>query len=381
MLKPHGGKLTNRILKGENRKKAIKAATSLEKLEISKTIATDTENIAKGTFSPLHGFMNQEELENVLNHKRLLNDLPWTIPIVLDVPEEKAKNLREGDDLALYFQNKPLALVHLEQKYKFNKEEFAKKAFGTLDTAHPGVTKTRQMGNILLAGKIDLINEPKGPYDRYKLSPMETRVLFKEKDWRTIVGFQTRNPPHLGHEYVQKTALTFVDGVFINPVIGKKKKGDFKDEAILKAYNVLIENYYLKDRAVMSILPFEMRYAGPREAIFHAIIRKNFGCTHFIVGRDHAGIGNYYGPYEAQEIFEEFPDLGIAPLFFKSFFYCKKCGGVTNEKACPHSNKEHITFSGTKIRTIFSKGEMPPKELMRPEVSKVIAEHPTPFIE
>jgi len=381
MPKPHGGNLINRALKPKDKEKAVKAATDLERMEVSRALATDTENIARGTFSPLQGFMNQEELQNVLDHKRLPNDIPWTIPIILDAPEEKAKTLKEGDDLALYFHDQPLALMHLEQKYKFNKEEFAEKTFGTLDTAHPGVTKTKQMSNILLAGKIDLINEPNGPYDRYKLSPMETRVLFKEKDWRTIVGFQTRNPPHLGHEYVQKTALTFVDGVFINPVIGKKKKGDFEDEVILKAYNVLIENYYLKDRAVMSILPFEMRYAGPREAIFHAIVRKNFGCTHFIVGRDHAGIGNYYGPYEAQELFEEFPDLGIAPLFFKSFFYCKKCGGVTNEKACPHSNEEHINFSGTKIREMFSRGEMPPKELMRPEVSQIIAKHPNPFVE
>lgn len=381
MPQPHGGKLINRVLKGKDRKKATKIATNLERVEVSRALATDTENIAKGIFSPLQGFMNQEELKNVLNHKRLPNDLPWTIPIVLDVPEEKAKTLKEGDNLALYFRNKPLALMRLEEKYRFNKEEFAEKTFGTLDTAHPGVTKTKQMGSILLAGKIDLINEPKEPYEKYKLSPMETRILFKEKGWRTIVGFQTRNPPHLGHEYVQKTALTFVDGVFINPVIGRKKKGDFKDEVILKAYNVLIENYYLKDRAVMSILPFEMRYAGPREAIFHAIVRKNFGCTHFIVGRDHAGVGNYYGPYEAQEFFEEFPDLGIAALFFKSFFYCKKCGGVTNEKACPHSGKEHVTFSGTKIRAMFSRGEMPPKELVRPEVSQAIVKHPHLFVE
>jgi sulfate adenylyltransferase len=271
--------------------------------------------------------------------------------------------------------------MNLEEKYRFDTEEFAQKTFDTLDMAHPGVAKTKQMGDIFLAGKVNLITEMEGSYDRYKLSPMETRILFREKGWRTIVGFQTRNPPHLGHEYVQKTALAFVDGVFINPVIGKKKKGDFKDEVILEAYDVLIENYYLKDRAVMSILPFEMRYAGPREAIFHALVRKNFGCTHFIVGRDHAGVGNYYGPYEAQEIFEEFPDLGIAPLFFKSFFYCKKCSGVTNEKACPHTKEEQISFSGTKIRALFSGGEMPPRELMRPEVSQLISKHQNPFIE
>jgi len=381
MPRPHGGKLVNRALNGTDREKAAETAIGLEKVEVSRTLATDTENIAKGIFSPLQGFMNQEELENVLNRKRLPNDLPWTIPIVLDVSEQKAKNLKEGDNLALHYRNKLLALLNLEEKYSFDKEEFARKTYGASDITHPGVTKTKQMDEILLAGKIDLVNEIEGPYDRYKLSPIETRVLFKEKGWRTIVGFQTRNPPHLGHEYVQKTALAFVDGVFINPVIGRKKKGDFKDKVILEAYTVLIEHYYLKDRAVMSILPFEMRYAGPREAIFHAIVRKNFGCTHFIVGRDHAGVGSFYGPYEAQEIFEEFPDLGVAPLFFKSFFYCKKCGGVTNEKACPHGGKEHISFSGTKIRAMFSEREMPQKELMRPEVSQVITRHSNPFVE
>jgi len=381
MPRPHGGKLIDRVLKGKQKKKAAKAATKLEKVKVSRALTSDIENIAKGVFSPLEEFMNLEALENVLHLKRLPNDLPWTLPIILDVSAKKAKKLREDDDIALYFQNQPLALMHLEEKYRFNKEELAKRTFGTLDTVHPGVAKVQQMGDVFLAGKIDLINEPKTSHDKYKLSPMETRILFKEKGWRTVVGFQTRNPPHLGHEYVQKTALTFVDGVFINPVIGKKKKGDFEDEVILEAYEVLTEKYYPKDSTVMSILPFEMRYAGPREAIFHAIVRKNFGCTHFIVGRDHAGAGNYYGPYEAQEIFNEFPDLAIAPLFFKSFFYCKKCRGVTNEKACPHSEKEHVTFSGTKIRTMFSRGETPPKELMRPEVSQVVANHPNPFVE
>ncbi len=205
--------------------------------------------------------------------------------------------------------------------------------------------------------------------------------MFEEKGWKTVVGFQTRNPPHLGHEYVQKTALAFVDGVFINPVIGKKKAGDFKDEVILQSYDALMKNYYLRESVVMSILPFEMRYAGPREAIFHAIVRKNFGCTHFIVGRDHAGVGNFYGPYDAQKIFDEFPDLDITPLFFKSFFYCKRCGTVTNEKACPHGEKEHINFSGTKIREMLSKGQIPPEELMRPEVAKVITRHKNPFVD
>lgn len=379
MPKPHGGRLINRVLEDNEKNRAAEKTKNLKRIQISEMVASDVENIAKGVFSPLEGFMDREELESVLYSTRLSNDTAWTIPILLDVPKNEAEGLREGDEVALYFNDRPLALLHLEEKYSFDKDELAKNTFGTLDATHPGVAAVRGMGDIFLGGKIDLIDEPKGPYDQYKLSPMETRVLFEEKGWKTIVGFQTRNPPHLGHEYVQKTALAFVDGVFINPVIGKKKKGDFKDEVILESYEALMKNYYLKESVVMAILPFEMRYAGPREAIFHAIVRKNFGCTHFIVGRDHAGVGNFYGPYDAQKIFDDFPDLGISPLFFKSFFYCKRCDSVTNDKACPHGKEEHIDFSGTKIRDMLSKGQIPPKELMRPEVAKVIVERKNPF--
>ena len=381
MPKPHGGKLTNRVLTGKDKKKALATVKNLEEIEVSAAVAVDVENIAKGTFSPLEGFMNQEELENVLHLMRLPNDVAWTMPILLDVQSKRAQSLDEGEDIALYFDHAPLAIVHLEEKYEFDKNELAKSTFGTLDPTHPGVTTVKGMGDVFLGGKIELITAPRSPYARYKLAPLETSILFEEKGWKTVVGFQTRNPPHLGHEYVQKTALAFVDGVFINPVIGKKKKGDFKDEVILEAYNALMKNYYLKESVVMSILPFEMRYAGPREAIFHAIVRKNFGCTHFIVGRDHAGVGSFYGPYDAQKIFDEFPDLGISPLFFKSFFHCKRCGTVTNEKACPHGEKEHINFSGTKIRGMLSEGQIPPKELMRPEVAEVITKYPNPFVD
>lgn len=381
MPRPHGGTLIERVLEGEEKRKKADEAKKLEKIEVSMEVANDVENIAKGVFSPIEGFMDLENLESVLHLKRLANDLPWTIPIILDVSSKKAGTLKEGDDLALYLLNQPLALMHLEEKYKFDKHELAEKTFGTLEASHPGVAKVQEMGEVFLAGKIDMITTPKSPYDRYKLSPKETRILFKEKGWERIVGFQTRNPPHLGHEYVQKTALTFVDGIFINPVIGRKKKGDFKDEVILETYEVLMKNYYLKESIVMSILPFEMRYAGPREAIFHAIVRKNFGCTHFIVGRDHAGVGNFYPPFAAQEIFDEFPDLGITPLFFKSFFHCRKCGTVTNDKVCPHGEEQRILFSGTEIREMLCRNEMPPKELIRPEVAQVISKHPNPFVE
>lgn len=379
MPKPHGGKLISREIAENEKEKFLEQAGELPILNLEEGLAKDVENIAKGVFSPLEGFLLEEDYSNILNNKRLANDLPWTLPIILDVPYNFEK--RKEETITLSYQNRPLALMHVEEVYKYNKKEYAQKIYGTQDTNHPGVAKLKNMGDLLLGGKIDLINEMETPFSRYNLRPVETRILFKEKGWRTIVGFQTRNAPHQGHEYVQKTALTFVDGVFINPVIGKKKKGDFRDEVILEAYEVLIKNYYLKDRAVMSILPFEMRYAGPREAIFHAIVRKNFGCTHFIVGRDHAGVGEFYSPYAAQDIFDEFPDLGIIPLFFKEFYYCKKCGGVVNEKICPHGEGQCIKFSGTKIREILLRGQRPPEEMMRPEVTEIILRAGNPFVE
>ncbi len=378
MPKPHGGKLVNREIAEHEKEKFIEQASELPTININEGLAKDVENIAKGVFSPLEGFLLEEDYSNVLHEKRLANDLPWTLPIILDAPNDFKVGI--GDTITLSYENGTLALMYVEEVYKYDKEEFAQKVYGTLDTSHPGVVKVNNMRGRLIGGKIDLINEMKSPFSKYNLRPVETRILFKEKGWRTVVGFQTRNAPHLGHEYVQKTALTFVDGVFINPVIGKKKKGDFRDEVILEAYDALIKNYYLKDRAVISILPFEMRYAGPREAIFHSIVRKNFGCTHFIVGRDHAGVGDFYPPYAAQDIFDEFPDLGIIPLFFKAFYYCKKCGSVVNEKTCPHGEEHCIKFSGTKIRNMLIEGRHPPKEMMRPEVVDIILRSGNPFV-
>ena len=382
MIRPHGGKLVDRVLQGEEKERALERAKVLPSLKLNFELVSDVENIAFGVFSPLEGFMAQRECQSVLNQMRLPSDLPWPIPIILDAEKGEAGKLKIGQDVILINENdQPIALLHLEEKYEYEKEELAEKVFQTKDTAHPGVAKIKNMEDVLLAGKIDLIQESPTPFYKYKLKPRETRVLFKEKGWRTVVGFQTRNTPHIGHEYVQKTALTFTDGIFVNPVIGRKKKGDFKDEVILASYEELIKNYYLKERAVVVILQMEMRYAGPREAIFHAIIRKNFGCTHIIIGRDHAGVGNYYPPYAAQDIFEEFPDLEIAPLFFKSFSFCKKCSSVVNEKTCPHPPSEHINFSGTKIREMLIQGKIPPPELMRPEVAEIILSYDNPFVE
>jgi len=382
MVPPHGGKLTARVLEGERKAEAMAKARFLPSLVISQETISEVENLATGAFSPLEGFMGRRDYRNVLDYMRLANDIPWTIPIVLDVSSSQADSLREGQEILLVSEEgRPVAIFHLEEKYAFDKEELARKIFSTVDAAHPGVANVLKMREVLLGGPVDLLEIVPTPFDRYRLTPRETRVLFRQKGWKTIVGFQTRNTPHIGHEYVQKTALAFLDGIFVNPVIGRKKKGDFKDEVILAAYEELIKHYYLRERAVMAILPMEMRYAGPREAIFHAIIRKNFGCTHIIIGRDHAGVGTYYPPYAAQDIFEEFPDLGIVPLFFKSFSYCRKCQSVVNEKTCPHPPAEHVEFSGTRIRDLLMKGEVPPPELMRPEVARVIMEFEHPFVE
>ena len=377
MIQPHGGKLIDRNIK--NKKPDL---NKLPKFEINTNIAEDILNISNGVFSPLEGFLCRNDLENVLKEKRLENDIAWTIPILLDFDKKDLNEIKEGDTILLTNSETGVeSLMDLDEIYSFDKKTLAQTVYKTDDIKHPGVANVYNMKEKILGGKITLIGSKIREFDKYNLSPKETRFLFKEKNWREIVAFQTRNPPHIGHEYVQKTALTFVDGIFINPIIGKKKVGDFTDEVILASYETLMQHYYLKERAVMSILRTTMKYAGPREAIHHAIMRKNFGCTHFIVGRDHAGVGSYYGPYDAHEIFSEFPDLGIVPVFFRSFSRCTKCGSVVNDKICPHDQQFHINFSGKKIRELLVNGQVPPEDMMRKEVSETILKFKKPFVE
>ncbi len=375
MAKPHGNNLVNRYAK--------KPPTDLQEFpihEVSTNLAEDIINIATGIFSPLTGFLTYNDLDSVVNHKRLADDVPWTIPILFDC--EHTNRIKDGDTIMLTNNETNMkALLDVKEIYTYDKKTIAQEVYGTTDSAHPGVAMLYALKDHFIGGTIILISQDKRAYDEYNLTPRETRILFQEKGWREIVAFQTRNPPHLGHEYVQKTALTFVDGIFINPIIGKKKVGDFRDDVILKSYETLMQHYYLKERSVMSILRTSMKYAGPREAIHHAIMRKNYGCTHFIVGRDHAGVGNYYGPYDAQDIFTEFPDLGITPVFFRSFSHCTKCGGVVNEKTCPHDQKFHINFSGKQIRTLLNEGKIPPEDMMRKEVAETILAFEHPFVE
>ncbi len=383
MIRPHGGRLINRLLDGDEKEAAQERTKSLPQARVEDEILQDAENIAKGVFSPLEGFLSRSDLESVLSKDRLKDDTPWTIPILLDVDESDARRFREGEDVALAKKDgEPAAILHLEEKYTCDKENMALSTFGTTDRNHPGVEGVYRMKDMLLGGKISLFREMPDPFKEYNLTPEGTRAEFEKRGWRTTVAFQTRNVPHGGHENLQKTVLGLVDGLLIQPVIGKKKKGDFKDEIIIETYKVLIENYFAKDRVLLNILPFRMRYAGPKEAIFHAIVRKNYGCTHIIIGRDHAGVGDYYHPEAAIEIFDEYDDLEIQPITIRGdFFYCTVCRQLSSDRTCPHEEDKHINFSGTAIRKSILEGRMPPQEIMRPDVFDALSRSSNPFVE
>ena len=374
-IKPHGGVLVNRITNVD--------PTGLFSITISEDLANDVENIADGIFSPLEGFLGQQDFESVVSRGRLANDLAWTIPIVLDVDEETANKMKDAGDVLL--QNPDgigIAVLHVDEVFTFDKEKAAKGVYGTNDTAHPGVAYTMSMKDFLVGGKIDFIQRPNDTEIRKnRLTPKQTREAFAQAGWKTICAFQTRNPPHVAHEMLQKTSITTRDGVFVNPVIGKKKSGDFVDEVIVKCYETMIEHYYPENRCKLGTLHTQMKYAGPKEAIHHAIMRQNYGCTHIIIGRDHAGVGKFYDPMAAQEIFSDYPELEIAPVFFPPFFYCRKCLTYTTPKACPHDNDDKEQISGTALREMIQNGQAPSQFILRPEVAQVILDHPKPFVD
>ncbi|NHJ20063.1 MAG: sulfate adenylyltransferase [Candidatus Lokiarchaeota archaeon] len=382
MIHPHGGTLINKNLPEIEKQKILGEKDEFVKIPIDSETKKVIKSIAFGIFSPLEGFMNENDTLNVLDHMYLESNIAWPFPIVLDISKEESQRINIDDHVILTsISDGPIALLKVEDIYDYNKKIFAEKVYGTNDINHPGVAKLFSQKEKLIGGEIFLINEFPAQFPELDLKPIETRVLFKTRGWDKVVAFQTRNPPHLGHEYIQKAGLTFVDGLFINPVIGKKKTGDFRDEVIINAYKALIENYYPQNRVVLSTFETEMRYAGPKEAIFHAIARKNFGCDHIIIGRDHAGVGNYYGPYDAHKIFENFPDLGIEPLFFRSFSYCSKCNSIVNDKICPHSADLHKFFSGSQIRDTLLSGKQPQSDVMRPEIANIILNYKNPFCE
>ena len=381
MIQPHGGTLINKILPNMERQRIIDDINEFNKIVVNSEIVKTIKNISFGVFSPLEGFMNENNYRYVLEDMYLENNVAWPFPIILDISQEESGSINIDDQILLMDEKKtPIALMNIDDIYDYDKKELANKVYGTNDKEHPGVNSVHNLKDKIIGGEIFLINEPHPKFSELDLKPIETRVLFKEKKWDRIVAFQTRNPPHLGHEYVQKAGLTYVDGLFINPVIGKKKNGDFLDEVIIEAYKALIKNYYPRDRVVLSTFETEMRYAGPKEAIFHAIARKNFGCDHIIIGRDHAGVGNYYGPYDAHKIFDQFPDLGIEPIKFKSFSRCEKCDAIVNDKICPHPPELHDFFAGRDIRKALSEGKPPNSKVMRAEVAEVILKYKNPFV-
>ncbi len=377
-LAPHGGILVNRIASPDILEGLKSGITQLPRLELNGWERSDLQMIAIGAFSPLEGFMDHDSYQSVVSTGHLPNGLPWTIPVVLSTTPDKADELKEGSDVALYDQNQnPLGILHLEEKYSYDKQKCAREVFLTEDEAHPGVKVVYDQGDVLLGGKVTMLQRNKlQQFIEYRLDPAETRKAFDELGWKTVVGFQTRNPIHRAHEYLQKCAMEMVDGLLIHPIVGETKSDDISAEMRMRCYEVLMEHYYPKDRVMLAVNPANMRYAGPKEAIFHSIIRKNYGCTHFIVGRDHAGVGNYYGTYDAQHIFNDFDKdkLGITPLFFEHSFYCKACGNMASMKTCPHGNEEHVFLSGTKVREMLRAGQLPPAEFTRKEVAQVLME-------
>ncbi len=375
LIKPHGGKLVDREVTGPERERLIQAAVDMPALRLNARDISELEMIAIGAYSPLQGFLDRSDYNSVCVRMRLTNGVAWPIPVTLSITNEQASTFRQFEDVALYQDDHLLAILHLAEKYRYDKEREAELVYRTTDAAHPGVRSLYNQGGWLLGGKVSLVNRPLNPpFPAYRRAPAETRALFQERGWRRVVAFQTRNPVHRAHEYIQKCALEIADGLLLHPLVGETKADDVPAGVRLESYEAILAGYYPAARTILSILPAAMRYAGPREAVFHALVRKNYGCSHFIVGRDHAGVGNYYGTYDAHHIFDEFEpeELGITPLFFDHTFYCRSCGAMASNKTCPHETAEHVTLSGTKVREMLSVGQVPPVEFTRPEVARVL---------
>ncbi len=374
--RPHGGRLINRISEGREREQWLERGAKLPKIQLNPRQLSDVELIGIGAFSPLTGFLGERDYRSVLDQQRLHNRLPWTMPVTLAVSLEQAKSVARTDAVALTdAAGHVMAVMELEEVYEFDREEEAQKTLLTTSDEHPGVQYLKSVGDRCLAGPLHVLNrKDRGEFGKYTLDPKETRYLFEHRGWRTVVAFQTRNPVHRAHEYILRCALETVDGLLLHPLMGETREEDVPAEVRLKCYLALMESSLPSTRTVLSLYPAAMRYAGPREAIFHAIARKNYGATHFIVGRDHAGVGKFYGPYDAQKKFFEFEadELGITPICFDATFYCKKCGMLASEKTCKHTADDRLSLSGTKVREMLRNGENLPAEFTRPEVAEIL---------
>ncbi len=376
-IAPHGGQLINRIADSAQREEFLSKADHLPRVQLNDRALSDLQMIAIGGFSPLTGFMHQADYDRVVQEMHLANGLPWSIPITLSVSEAVAAPLKEGGLIRLDDANgRFVGVLQLSEKYPYDKAREAVNVYRTDDEKHPGVAVLYRQGNVNLAGDVWLLERDAHPlFPAYQIDPAVSRSSFRNRGWNTIVGFQTRNPIHRAHEYIIKCALETVNGLFLHPLVGATKEDDVPADIRMRCYEIMVEHYFPNDRVILAINPAAMRYAGPREAIFHALIRKNYGCTHFIVGRDHAGVGDYYGTYDAQHIFDEFDPgaLGIQPLKFEHAFYCKRTQGMATTKTSPSKPEERIHLSGTKVREMLRRGELPPPEFSRPEVAAELA--------
>lgn len=376
---PHGGRLLP-LLQEDGREQLRKDARRFKQVRLNSRETSDLIMLGMGAFSPLGGFLRQEDYRSVVSEMRLANGVLWPIPITLSVTKGEAHNLREGQSLALVSEDEGnvLGVLELEEKFEYDKREEAREVFATDDEAHPGVAKIYAQGEVYLAGPVKVLSEGGYPerFPEYA-RPTETRRIFGARGWKTIAAFQTRNPMHRAHEYCTKVALELCDGLFVHPIVGGLKAGDVPAEVRLRCYQVLLGNYYPPERVVLRVYPMEMRYAGPREALLHAIIRQNFGCSHLIIGRDHAGVGSYYGPFDAQKIFDRIgpQDLHIKPLKMDWCFWCYRCEGMSFAKTCPHSIEDRLVISGTELRQMLGAGKTPPPEFSRPEVMQILLEY------
>jgi sulfate adenylyltransferase len=376
-IAPHGGTLVDLVVTGDVASSLAAEAVNLPRLVPNERELSDLEMLAVGALSPLTGFQGEADYHSVLDSMHLTNGLAWAIPVVLGVTEEQAHRFGSGGAIALApgEDADPIAVLRLSGSFRRDKQKEAVAGYRTDDADHPGVKAVYDSGDYCLAGDLEVIALPEhDDFTQYRLTPAQTRAEFAARGWNTVVGFQTRNPIHRAHEYIQKCALEIVDGLLVHPLVGATKADDVPPDVRMQCYEALFEGYYPKDRAMVSVFPAAMRYAGPREAIWHAICRKNYGCTHFIVGRDHAGVGSYYGTYDAQQIFREFDDgeLGITTLNFEHSFWCESCEGMASPKTCPHGEEARVSLSGTKVREMLRNGERPPQEFSRPEVADIL---------